>query len=256
MAVRTAILSDIHGNLEALEAVLADAAACGADRFVCLGDILGFGADVVACVDRVREVCAWSLLGASEHHLREFAAGRYTPNDMERGWMKRETELFVPGQSPQLADKRRWDWIRRLEREVWEGEITYVHGTPTDPVSGWIEAAHESIPRLLEPEFNLVRSICFMGSTHIPVVLRSDGVVHAPNASDLRLELPPGAKALVNVGSVGQPRDDNPAACYVLQEGREVRYRRVTYDHGRAAAKIRAAKVIPEIQAERLKYGR
>lgn len=257
MAVRTAILSDIHGNLEALEAVFADAAACGADRFVCLGDILGFGADVVACVDRVREVCEWSLTGDHEFMLREYLAGRWTPNQQAKRYCDWEAALLVPGKSPQLADKRRWDWIRRLETQVWEGEMTFMHGRPTDPILGWIsETEASAAPRTLDADFELIRDIGFIGHTHIPAVFRPDAISERVSARDVTISFPPGTKALVNVGSVGQPRDDNPDACFVLQEGREVRYRRVSYDQAGAAAKIRAAKVISEVQAERLKYGR
>lgn len=256
MAIRTAILSDIHGNLEALDAVLADAAKCGADRFVCLGDIIGFGADVVACVDRVREVCAWSLMGNHEYRLREHIAGRWTLNENQAGWVKREVELLVPGKSPNLADKRRWDWLRRLETQVWEGKITYVHGRPTDPILGWITQPEASVPRLLSAEFDLVEQTCFHGHTHIPGLIEPDGKWREVRASDVRFDLATGRKTLVNVGAVGQPRDENPQACYVLHEAHEVRFRRVDYDIAGAAAKIRATKVIPDVQAERLKYGR
>lgn len=257
MATRTAILSDIHGNLEALEAVLADAASCGADRFVCLGDILGFGADVVACVDRVREVCAWSLMGDHEYNLREYLAGRLKPNRAAEDRLKWEADLLVPGRTPRLVDKRRWDWVRRLETQVWEGKTTYIHARPTDPVLGWIGLDEAASRQAMSADFALIQDIAFHGHSHVPGILDDRGVSKTPNAGDVRIEWKPGVKALIDVGSVGQPRDGHADACYVLQEGVEVRFRRVKYDVEAAARKIERLPVGEgEMLAMRLRKGR
>lgn len=257
MAIRTAILSDIHGNLEALEAVLADAATCGADRFVCLGDIIGFGADVVACVDRVREVCAWSLMGDHEYNLREYLAGRMKTNPSAEERLKWESDLLVPGRAPELADKRRWDWLRRLETQVWEGKLTYVHARPTDPMLGWIGPDEAKSRQAMSADFELIHSWAFHGHSHVPGILLEGGDCKSVVAPDVRFELTSTKKALIDVGSVGQPRDGHAEACYVLHEGQEVRFRRVTYDVETAARKIEALAVGGrEMVGMRLRRGR
>ncbi len=257
MAARTAILSDIHGNLEALEAVLADAADHGADRFVCLGDNIGFGADIVACVDRVREVCAWSLMGDHEYNLREYLAGRLKPDRAAEDRLKWEADLLVPGRTPELADKRRWDWVRRLETQVWEGKLTYIHARPTDPVLGWIGAEEARSRQAMSADFEIIHSFAFHGHSHVPGIVLEGGDCKAVVAPDVRFELSPTKKALIDVGSVGQPRDGHPEACYVLHEGMEVRFRRVSYDVEAAARKIEALPVGGrEMLGMRLRRGR
>lgn len=235
MAVRTAILSDIHGNLEALEAVLADAAACGADRFVCLGDILGFGADVVACVDRVREVCAWSLLGHHEWMLREHVAGRTASwGAAARERLDWEAVQLAPRKAGAPDSVVRWEWLRGLQRQVWEGKRTYVHGCPSDPVSGWFFPQYEQYANALQSELDLIESVCLHGHTHVPVAV-INGHVHQFAGDATHFELPEDGKALINVGAVGQPGDGDPRASYALATTSGVMIRRVTYDEiGRA----------------------
>ena len=241
--MRYAILSDVHGNLEALRAVLADAEQ-QADDVLCLGDMVGYGADPVACVD---------LLGTRARHVvagnHEYGVTGRLPlswfNPFARAAAEWTREQLDPGCASYLA-------ALPLAAEV--DDATLVHASPRQP---------EEWEYLVDAEDGLTAfaafttRLCFVGHSHVPAVwsLGSSGPDYARGAVDMRLEA--GRRYIVNVGSVGQPRDRDPRASYAVWDvdDRRVHVRRVPYDTAAARAKIASAG-LPRFLGERLSAGR
>jgi diadenosine tetraphosphatase ApaH/serine/threonine PP2A family protein phosphatase len=235
-----AILSDIHANLEALEAVVADARGEGADRFACLGDVVGYNADPVACVDLVRALpCLPCIRGNHD----EMAAG-------DRALLGINSMAFtaMTWTRLQLDDERR-SWLGGLPLFHEEPDAVYVHASLDDP-AGWhyVHDAKEAAANFAHQS----RRVCFIGHSHQPGGWRDDGSSVKKGQGE-SFTIADDDRWLVNVGSVGQPRDHDPRASYALYdiEAGTVRLRRVSYDVGAAQAKILAAG-LPESLAKRL----
>lgn len=242
-----AILSDIHGNREALDACLVDARACKAERFVLLGDTVGYGADPGYAVDTVMALeTAGAIVLMGNHDAAVLAEGRPMNAAANRAieWTRGqlgETQLAFLAARP----------LYKME-----GERLYVHADASAP-KRWIyvtsvNEAHRSI--------SATRArVTFCGHVHRPQ-LYSRAAWHRTEGHDFdagtSLELEAGRHWLAVVGAVGQPRDGDPRACYCLFDDRRVAItlRRVDYDIDKAAAKIRAAG-LPDILAERLFQG-
>jgi diadenosine tetraphosphatase ApaH/serine/threonine PP2A family protein phosphatase len=235
-----AVLSDIHANLEALEAVVADARREGAGRFVCLGDVVGYNADPVACIDLVRGLpCRPCIRGNHD----EMAAGSHALLGIN-------TQAFaaMTWTRLQLDDERR-SWLGGLPLLHEDPDAVYVHASLDDP-AGW-HYVHDA--RQAAANFSRqTRRVCFIGHSHHPGGWRDDGSSVKPGQGE-SFEPAEGVRWLVNVGSVGQPRDHDPRASYALydDEAGGVQLRRVAYDVAAAQAKILAAG-LPEPLARRL----
>lgn len=251
-----AILSDIHANLEALEAVLADLQRQGVQRIVCLGDIVGYGPNPRECLRLVRTRCAWSLRGNHDIAtlLEPFGfnksahdAAVWTRKQLEPGWLS--------GKQARLD----WALLEEAEESRTEDGILYVHASPRDPVMEYVEEADcldmgfgpgDKIQAIMAE----VPRFCFVGHTHRPGVITEALRFHRPGDIDGIWHLD-GGRALINVGSVGQPRDGNPDARYVLIDGEVVRFCAVSYDREKTAAKIRAIPELDNRLASRLLEG-
>jgi diadenosine tetraphosphatase ApaH/serine/threonine PP2A family protein phosphatase len=239
-----AVISDIHANLEALEAVLADAARENAKRVICLGDVVGYGADPNACVERVHEKAAVTVVGNHDAAiLNEHGADNF--NHVARAAILWTREQLTPENT---------EFLRRLPVEHVEGGARFVHSSPDSPLD-WNYVLTESDARAAFDPFE--EAICFIGHSHVParVLLEPGGAIEVVHEPDF--QVPEGGRALVNVGSVGQPRDGNPQASYALfdEATRRVFAKRVDYDRVAAAAKIIDAG-LPEVLARRLALGR
>jgi diadenosine tetraphosphatase ApaH/serine/threonine PP2A family protein phosphatase len=240
--VRYAILSDIHGNLEALDAVLADAAS-RADDILCLGDIVGYGADPLACIERVAERARAVVAGNHEHGVAGLLDLDWF-NDRARAaaeWTRRRLD----------GDHLAWLATRPLVAET--DDATLVHASPARPAEwDYLVSAEEGYDAF--PAF--ATRVCFVGHSHRPGAwsVGSSGREYEPGATEIELER--GRRYLVNVGSVGQPRDGDPRAAYALWDvaGRRVTIERVPYDLATARRKILGAG-LPRFLAERLSIG-
>jgi diadenosine tetraphosphatase ApaH/serine/threonine PP2A family protein phosphatase len=238
----TAIISDIHGNLEALDAVLAELDRRRPDRVVCLGDIVGYGASPNECLDRVRKRCGTVLLGnhdaaasggpeAARFNIYARVAAEWTMKTLTR-------------------DNR--EYLQRLPLTAQENSFYLVHASPACP-RDW----EYLLDRFdAEPQFHyFTEMICFIGHTHQPAIYLADqnGTKSLPLSEG---KLDPSRRYIVNVGSVGQPRDHDPRACFVLyhESSTTIEYVRVPYDIEGAQSKIRAAQ-LPEVLAARLATG-
>jgi predicted phosphodiesterase len=236
--VKLALLSDVHSNLEALDAVLA--VLPEVDRIVVLGDIVGYGPDPNGVIERLRSVEARAVRGNHDQAMLD-------PSMLE---------LF----NPHAAAAGRWtlDVLTLQSRRYLNslpfygrlGRHRVVHGSPRKPYI-WEYILDEL--QALEILVRLGQRYCFFGHTHLPRIFTENGE-QVPEGTDW-IELPP--SALVNPGSVGQPRDGNPDSAYAVIDLSmpAVRFGRVPYDVATTQAKIRAAG-LPEVEAARLALGR
>jgi len=250
--VKRAILSDIHANQTALEAVLADINRQGVEEIVCLGDVIGYGARPRACIDRAREF-EWTLKGNHElgmfdaEEARRFSARAADAID----WTRRCLE--APGD---LENNARVAFLEKLAEKEVEGDVVYCHGSPRLPVTEYVfPALAQRHPDRLKLIFTFFEHLAFVGHTHVPGVLTEELEFSTPAGLGNEYEIGPG-KALINVGSVGQPRDRNNRACYVLFDGRTVVFRRVQYDIDVAASQIYAVSDLDDGLGDRLYDGR
>jgi predicted phosphodiesterase len=240
--MRFAVFSDIHANLEALEAVLEDARAQRCAHFVCLGDVVGYNADPSACVQRIQDLdCPVVKGNHDEQASSELSTERFNELAEEAiGWTR--ARLSREGKS-WLADLR-------LTRQV--RDFTIVHATLDAPKQwGYVFNDLDAIA-----SFNHQNtSLCFFGHTHWPMAFIRDETVQRV-AID-RLQLRNGKQYLVNPGSVGQPRDRDWRAAYCVYDTDEqmIEQRRVIYDLATAQRKIRDAG-LPDRLADRLAAGR
>ncbi len=240
--MRYAILSDIHANLEALTAVLADAAE-RADAVLCLGDVVGYGADPDACIDLTGERCDAVVAGNHDHAVT---------GSLDPAWFNRHARAAVEWTRERLAVAPvAWLAALPLAREI--DDATLVHASPLRPEEwDYLIGAEDGFAAFAA----FTTRLCFVGHSHVPAVwsLGSSGPDYAAGPVDVALEA--GRRYIVNVGSVGQPRDRDPRAAYALWDvaARRVWVRRVAYDAAAARRKILAAG-LPALLADRLALG-
>ena len=240
--MRYAIIADIHANLEAFQAVLADSQAMNCTHYACLGDVVGYNANPKECLDIVREMGMPCVKGNHDEYCSS------------------ETEL--EGFNPHAAEAINWTrdqlteddrkWLRDLRYIRLVASFSIVHATLDGPQRwGYV------FDRLAAAASFTYQntSVCFFGHTHVPVAFIRDAMVRGGTYSKFKVE--PGKKYFVNVGSVGQPRDGNPKASYVvydLDEG-SIEIRRLDYDMATTQQKILDAGLPPRL-AERLAHGK
>ncbi len=240
--MKTVLISDVHANLEALQAVLKVADERGADRIFCLGDVVGYGASPNECLKFVQERCQIVLLGNHDSAASGGPeAGRFNPN-------ARAAALWT---AKTLTPDHR-DYLRALPLSQRVEPFFYVHASPAAP-RDW-EYIFDRFDA--EPQFQFFsESACFIGHTHQPAVFErtASGCTSLPPT---RLQFDPARRYIVNVGSVGQPRDRDPRACFLLlhDTSGEIEFVRVPYDIESAQEKIRAAH-LPPVLATRLATG-
>jgi len=248
-----AIISDIHANLEAFQAVLEDMQAQGATEVVCLGDFVGYGPNPKECIDLANGF-AITLRGNHEQALMtEFDASNF--NHRARGSLDWTREQLSPLSDDREANVKRWDFLDSLERTHAEDDILYVHGTPRDPITEYLYPRDIYRPQKLESIFERIEWLCFCGHTHVPGIWTRDMIFLTPEEVNFRYHLLK-KKTIVNVGSVGQPRDADKRACYVLFDGSRIIFRKVDYPVETTARKIRAIPQLDRYLAERLLRGK
>ncbi len=242
-----AIISDVHANLEALEVVLADITARRPNAVFCLGDFVGYGPDPVACVERVRPLLRAAVLGNHDLAALETSdavAAKFNPFAYEAVvWTRQQLTESVRG------------YLEGLPRRVTPDGFLCVHGSVRDPIEEYIfdiataRASFEAAPFVL----------CLVGHTHVPAVFTQAGeaVIGEPLQPDRPLPLQPDRRYIINVGSVGQPRDGDPRAAYLWLDPDEhiATLVRLEYPVAQTQEKVLAAG-LPAMLAERLAYGR
>jgi diadenosine tetraphosphatase ApaH/serine/threonine PP2A family protein phosphatase len=240
--MKVAIVTDIHANLPALEAVLAEIEASEAEEVWCLGDVVGYGAQPDQCAELVSERCALSLVGnhdlavTGEIDTDVFSASAAAAVEWTQANSTGETIDFLRGLRPQLTDR----------------EVGLYHASPRDPVWEYVLSL-EQARECMEQQ---ARRVSLIGHSHVALFF-FDGSESSGGQADggRALDLSEG-RWLLNPGSVGQPRDGDARAAWLEldTDGWSARYRRVEYDIDSAAAAIREAG-LPSLLAERLYVG-
>lgn len=266
----TAIISDLHGNVPALDTALADSRARGARRYVCLGDVVGYGADPRRCLDVVMELCVpgardkstgseledgLCLLGNHEHALLHSAEDF---NPKARAAIDWTREQFN-GTLDRDRSFAYWDFLGELVPMECDAVAMFAHGSPREPVREYMLPRDSGDPQKMAANFACMkRDVCFVGHSHVPAIYYEDGRFYQPKGTEgpYDLRVGPGRRAIVNVGSVGQPRDGDNRLSYVLFDGTNITFVRLEYDHERASAEIRAVPELPDYLADRLTIGR
>jgi diadenosine tetraphosphatase ApaH/serine/threonine PP2A family protein phosphatase len=268
----TALISDLHGNLPAVTTAVRDARERGARRFVCLGDVVGYGARPRECLDIVMELCTERaveqglepgrcLLGNHEQAL--LGSGEdFNPNARRAiDWTR---EQLLAGGDGREGAMGYWDFLGGLEPLYVEEGAMYAHGTPRDPVREYLLPRDARDAGKMAALFTAMGQwadrgahVCFVGHSHVPAIYYEDGRFYRPRDTEGPYDLGDlsAARAIVNVGSVGQPRDGDPRLSYALYDGRNLTMIRLTYDVGAAQADIRAVSELPAYLAERLARG-
>lgn len=250
---KTAIVSDIHGNLAALEAVLEDIERQSVDRIVCLGDVIGYGPNPRECLDRAMKF-DFCVLGNHDSSALFDPEGFNVAAEQAIFWTRSQIECGGDGAD---ASRRRMKYICDLPRLVEEGDALFVHGSPRGPTNEYVFPEDTQNVKKMDKLFSLVSHVCFQGHTHVPGIFTSDlrfvRPIDAPNGFDVRDR---GERVMVNVGSVGQPRDGDPRSCYVLYDQRSVEFRRVVYDVERTIASIEGEPELDDFLGYRLREGR
>jgi predicted phosphodiesterase len=241
--MRYAVLSDIHGNLEALEAVIRSCREEGVRGYFCAGDIVGYGADPSACIERLKDLKAVCIAGNHDWavldkiNLRRF-------NAMATAAITWTKTVLGPSEL---------GWLDALELEARHDSFTVVHGSLNEPsqfhyISDLADCADT---------FYLMKTpVCFVGHTHVPGVFGQKGGLSG-YMDEEHVEFDEKIKYIVNVGSVGQPRDGDPRAAFGIYDPdlKRVQVKRVSYDIQRAQVKIIRAGLPSEL-AQRLSFGK
>jgi len=240
--VKTLILSDIHANLTAFEAVLSDAGSF--DRVWCLGDVVGYGPDPNECVALLRQQPGLRCIMGNHDAALMGYIDIHTFNEQAARAVAIQSEMLNP-------ESR--DFLELLDIVIEEGDITFAHGSPRDPIWEYIVNSH-----IARDIFSAYQSrICLIGHTHIPSIFIENpharpSILTPQHADRWRSE----KRFILNPGSVGQPRDHNPKAAYVIWDDEEdtFLFKRVAYDVEAVQERILALG-IPSRHATRLSQG-
>jgi diadenosine tetraphosphatase ApaH/serine/threonine PP2A family protein phosphatase len=246
--MKLALITDLHANREAVEAVTAHASAQGATRYAFLGDYVGYGADPAWMVDWVRDFVAQGSVAVLGNHDEAVVNGPHPA-------MIADARRVVEWTRAQL-DAAQLQFLAARPLTAHDGEILFVHANAAGPAEwGYVEGRMEAVRSLQATDCRYT----FCGHVHDPKLfnLAATGKVSdfVPTAG-VPIPLSAQRRWLAIPGSAGQPRDGNPAACYAIFETASavLTFHRVAYDHEAAAAKIRAAG-LPEALAQRLIHG-
>ncbi len=248
---RTAVVSDVHSNLEALEAVIEDAAAHDCNDIVCLGDLIGYGPNPRQVLRIALESFRFTLMGNHEEGVLYQPIGFNWKAEASAWWTK---DQLRSKRYPGRENEGYWRYLQHLPRYVEEGDVLYVHASPLDPTKEYVMPETGDNPEYMKLLFARIRRVAFGGHTHLPGIFMPG----RPFLPQEKIEEPfsvVSGKFFVNVGSVGQPRDGDSRACYVIFDNYFVTYRRVAYNYRKTARKIRQTPKLPDALGSRLRLG-
>jgi diadenosine tetraphosphatase ApaH/serine/threonine PP2A family protein phosphatase len=246
--MRVALLTDLHANREALEAVLHHAANEGIQRYALLGDFVGYGAEPAWVVNKARELVATGAIAVKGNHDEAVVRG-------SRPSMRMDARHSIDWTREHL-DAEQIAFLAALPITHADGPILYVHANAWDPPKwSYIETRHDAVRSLQSTSSRYT----FCGHMHDPMLYYLSGTGKTGEFKPLpssTIPVPPHRQWLAIPGSVGQPRDNNPASCYAVfdLDKAELTFHRVAYDHEAAAAKVRATG-LPQNLADRLNDG-
>lgn len=239
-----AIISDIHGNLAALQRVLARINELECDRIICLGDVVGYGPFPNECCDIIQKHANICIIGNHDH-----AAVGATSTEYFNKFAK--SALFWT--SHELTPDNK-NFLKALPEIASEEDLLFVHASPVEPLQ-W-----NYILSLYDAEDNFKafeQQSCFIGHSHVPVIFSYEDGEFPTCEPGPQIKLYDGFRYIINVGSVGQPRDKNPKASFGVydSESKRFRFERVSYNVQETQEAMRE-KNLPDFLIERLALGR
>ncbi len=256
-----AIISDIHSNLEALTTVLTDIEKRGIETIYCLGDVIGYGPNPRECLDLVIEKTKWCVLG--NHDFAAF----YEPTNFNYGAEQASfwTRDILENEEKKEPRDRRWSFLgslpmrRTFETNLGGSDVTneFLHASPRKPINEYIfpDDVYTN-PLKVRVLFEKVKHVCFVGHTHLPGVFLDEPDFYLPEELGDSYPIITDEKAIINIGSVGQPRDKDNRSSYVYVEDNAVKFVRLEYDYETTIEKIKKIDRLDNFNAERLRDGR
>ena len=249
--MKRAVISDVHSNIEGLSAVLDDIREQGITQVYCLGDIVGYGPNPRECIALVMK-CQVCLLGNHDQGALFDPEGFNSGAERAIFWTRSQLEC-----SDGHADaiRRRWDFLGELPRNRQEDNLLFVHGSARNPLNEYVFPEDIYNKRKLDKIFALIHGHAFQGHTHVPGIFTESFEFFSPEELDYQFRLTD-RKTMVNVGSVGQPRDGDSRSCYVVLDDDTVHFRRVEYPLEETIEKIYAVPELDDFLGDRLRDGR
>ncbi|MFM7166747.1 MAG: metallophosphoesterase family protein [Planctomycetaceae bacterium] len=246
-----ALISDIHGNLEALKAVLADIRSKGITEIFCLGDVVGYGPNPAECVDLVMDLDL-CLLGNHDQAALFDPEGFNAAAERSIFWTR---SVLERGVGPKA--EKRWDFLGELNRRYRDeaSQSMFVHGSARNPLNEYVFPDDIYNKVKMEKIFALIDKNCFQGHTHIPGVFTDTLDFLVPEEIGFKYRIGSG-KIMVNVGSVGQPRNNDPRSSYVTVNDDMIEFHRVPYDLETTISKIYDIPELDNFLGDRLRDGR
>ena len=256
-----AIISDIHSNLEALTTVLDDIEKRGIKTVYCLGDVVGYAANPLECLDLIidkTEICVQGNHDfAAIFEPTNFNSGAEAAAYWTRKMLEEEPNQEKRDRRWQFLGSQKMRWTRELNASGGKTILDLVHASPRRPINEYIfpDDVYTTTGKMTGL-FGQVKHICFIGHTHLPGVFLEDPDFYSPGDLDDIYPIIPDEKAIINVGSVGQPRARDNRASYVYIEDNNVHFVRLNYDFKAAAAKIYETPELDNFEGDRLADGR
>ncbi len=249
--VPLAIISDIHANYEALQAVMAEIRSRNIEHICCLGDVIGYGPNPLECLDAVIENCEFTIMG--NHDFAIF----YEPFNFNTA--AENAAYWTRGQFEADADRarrnRRWRYLGNMQTRMNHKRFLAVHGSPRRPINEYIfpDDIYSATVKI-QSIFDRITHLCFVGHTHVPGVFVQQPDFYSPEDLNNEYRISD-EKAIINVGSVGQPRDHDPRASFAILHSDRVEFLRVAYDINTTVDKVRSIDALDNFLGQRLLEG-
>ncbi|MDO8735195.1 MAG: metallophosphoesterase family protein [Elusimicrobiota bacterium] len=237
--MKYAIFSDIHSNLEALETVLTEISKQNVDEYICCGDIVGYGPNPNECIEKIKSIKNIKMIAGNHDKA---TVGLF---DIE--WFNDNAKAAVLWTSSQLTGENK-NFLKGLPEKIIEENFTAVHGSPREPIKEYLIKPSDMQENLQFFE----TQICFVGHSHYPFVYTSEkSITNLQENEPIEIS----SKSIINPGAVGQPRDGDNRACFMILDGNKTTFHRVNYDIKAVQKKMKIEK-LPKYLVERLNYGR
>ncbi|MFH1614310.1 MAG: metallophosphoesterase family protein [Planctomycetota bacterium] len=256
-----AIISDIHSNIEALTVVLEDIDKRGIGTIYCLGDVVGYGPDPRLCLDLVIERTENCVMGNHDYGVfyepTNFNLGAERASYWSRSFLESESSVKLRNARWEFLGHQKMRWQLKKKLNGVKAKLDFVHASPRRPINEYIfpDDVYTN-PSKISLCFERVEHVCFIGHTHLPGVFLDDPDFYSPDELGNVYPIVESEKAIINVGSVGQPRDRDNRASYAYIEGNEVHFVRLEYDFEKTSQKIFAVEELDDFEGTRLAEGR
>ncbi|WP_432798105.1 metallophosphoesterase family protein [Poriferisphaera sp. WC338] len=249
----TALISDIHGNVDALKIVLADIESRGIERIICLGDIIGYGPNPLECVDLVMAKCEFAMLGNHDFAVLYEPTSFNASAEQSCYWTRQQ---FEKEEDPEKR-KKRYTYLGNLSIRKQTEMGLFVHASPRRPINEYIFPDDTlTAPVKMQQIFDRIEQRCFCGHTHVPGVFTDEPDFYPPKDLGGTYTFTDDEKCIINPGSVGQPRDRDPRASYAVMTDEKIEFVRIEYPVQDVADKVSMIPQLNDFLGQRLFDGR